>query len=123
MRPEERDAAYVWDVVEAGEAIVRYLDTKTFDDYLGDSMVRAAVERQLTILGEATKRMSEAFRGAHPEIEWRNIIGLRNVLMHEYDEIDNNRIFVIGTEFVPRLVATLRPLLPEIPPDPEPGEP
>lgn len=45
-------------------------------------MLRAAVERQLTIVGEATRRMREAFRTTHPEIEWRSIVGLRNVLMH-----------------------------------------
>jgi len=123
MRPEDRDAAHIWDAIEAGKAIALYVNARTFDDYLADSMLRAAVERQLTIIGEATKRMSEAFRGAHPEIEWRSIIGLRNVLMHEYDEIDQNRIFVIATDFVPRLVSRLRVLLPEIPSDPEPREP
>ncbi|MEK6375886.1 MAG: IS1595 family transposase [Acidobacteriota bacterium] len=75
MRPEDRDAAHFWDVIEAGEAIALYVAAKTFDDYLADSMLRAAVERQLPVLGEATKRMSEAFRGAHPEIGWRSIIG------------------------------------------------
>lgn len=43
--------------------------------------------------------------------------------MHEYDEIDHNRIFVIATDFVPRIVSTLRVLLPAVPPDPEPSEP
>lgn len=48
------------------------------------------------------------------------IIGLRNVLMHEYDKIDNHRIYVIATELVPKLVDRLNGLLPPIPPDPEP---
>jgi len=123
MRPEDRDAAHIWDAIEADEAIALYVNDRAFDDYLVDSMLRAAVERQLTVLGEAAKRMSEAFRAAHPEIEWRSIVGLRNVLMHEYDEIDQKRIFVIATDFVPRLVSSLRALLPEIPPDPELSEP
>ena len=69
------------------------------------------MERALTIVGEAAKRMSEPFRAAHPEIAWPKVIGLRNVLMHQYDKIDNHRIFVIATELVPKLVEILNGLL------------
>jgi uncharacterized protein with HEPN domain len=120
MRPEDRDAAHMYDAIEAGKGIANFVRGVTYERYLKDDLIRLAVERELTIIGEAVRRMSEAFRAAHPEIGWPKIIGLRNVLMHEYDEIDNHRIFVIATELVPELVAQLHALLPPIPPDPEP---
>src|SRR5213596_1989392 len=107
MRPEDRDAAYMHDAVEAGQGIAKFMRDVTYERYLEDDRTRLAVERELTIIGEATKRMSAAFRQSHPEIDWPKIVGLRNVLMHEYDEIDNHRIFVIATELAPKLIAQL----------------
>jgi uncharacterized protein with HEPN domain len=120
MRPEDRDAAYMHDAIESGRGIADFIRDVTYERYLADDLTRLAVERQLTIIGEAVKRMSMGFRAAHPEIAWPKIIGLRNVLMHEYDEIDNHRIYIIATELVPKLVAQLETLLPPIPSDPEP---
>lgn len=120
MQPEERDSAYLSDAIGAGEGIAQFVAGVTFDDYMADDMVRLAVERELTIIGEAMKRTSASFRAAHPEIPWPHVIGLRNVLMHEYDEIDNHRIDVIATELVPPLVAQLVALLPPAPRDPDP---
>jgi uncharacterized protein with HEPN domain len=51
-----------------------------------------AVERGLEILGEAARRVSEAFQQAHPEIDWRNTIGLRNVIAHRYEQVQQDRI-------------------------------
>jgi uncharacterized protein with HEPN domain len=87
---------------------------------MADSLTRHAVERLLTIIGEATKRMSKSFHAAQSEIPWGKIVGLRNVLMHEYDDIDDHRIYVIATELVPKLVDRLTELLPPLPPDPDP---
>lgn len=121
MRPEDRDAAYILDAIEAGRAIAAFIEGASYERYLEDRMMRMAVERELTIIGEAAKRMSGTFRAAQTSmVPWPKIIGLRNVLMHEYDEIDNHRIFVIATELVPELVKQLEALLPPLPPDPEP---
>ena len=90
---------------------------------MADPMTRDAVERALTIIGEATKRLSKTFRAAHEDIPWSQIVGLRNVLMHEYDEINDRRIFEIATQLVPTLVERLTELLPPIPPDLDPEEP
>ena len=55
--------------------------------------------------------MTQKFQSAHPEIEWRSIIGLRNVLAHEYGVIDQARLYRTGTESVPRLIAALEKIL------------
>jgi uncharacterized protein with HEPN domain len=56
-------------------------------------MIRYAVERQLLVIGEAANRVSAEFQETHPEIPWRQMIGLRNVLAYEYGEIKGDRIW------------------------------
>ena len=55
--------------------------------------------------------MTQKFQSAHPEIEWRSIIGQRNLLAHEYGVIDHARLYRTGTESVPRLIAALEKIL------------
>ena len=120
MPPERRDAVYLWDMLEAAKTIVEFTRGVTLDEYRARLMLRLAVERELEIIGEAARRVSESFRAAHPEIPWRQIIGQRNVLSHEYDEIDDARIWRLTINDVPRLVNQLTPLVPPPPEDPRP---
>lgn len=55
--------------------------------------------------------MTHGFQSAHPEIDWRGIIGQRNVLAHEYGVIDHARLYRTGTESVPLLIAALEKIL------------
>ena len=71
-----------------------------------------AVERGLEILGEAARRVSEEFQQSHLEINWRNMIGLRNVIAHRYEQVQQDRIWAIVTVELNRLLAQLEPLLP-----------
>ena len=87
MHPRERDIASLWDMREAARLIASFLHGVTYTDYEKNLMLRSAIERQLEIIGEAARRVSPEFQRAHPEIAWRNITGLRNILAHEYGEI------------------------------------
>lgn len=66
-----RDPAYPIDMVEAGEKILRYIRQKDFADFLLDDMFKDAVERNLEIIGEATRKLSAMFKQEHPKIPWR----------------------------------------------------
>jgi len=76
MPAEARDPAYLWDMLDAALAIQEFTAGGTFDDYSRNKMMRSAVERQLEILGEAARRAPDGFKGDHPEIAWRQIVGL-----------------------------------------------
>lgn len=119
MRPEERDPAYLWDMIEAARAAVDYTENLTLNKFLATdrerSITRLAVERQLEILGEAARRVSSQFREAHPELPWREIVGLRNVISHEYDKVNYESIFRIVRNRLPVLIAMLEPLVPPLP--------
>jgi uncharacterized protein with HEPN domain len=67
----------------------------------------------LLIVGEAANHVSKEFREEHPEIKWAQIIGLRNVLAHEYGEVKMDMIYLAATKSIPVLLEKLSPLLPE----------
>jgi len=87
----------------------------TYDAYLDSVLIQSAVERQLEILGEAARRLSDEFRQVHPEIDWRRIIGLRNILIHRYDEIRQQTIWATVVSELEPLLAQLENLLSSLP--------
>jgi len=120
MRPEERDPAYLWDMLEAARAIVDFTQNLTLSEFLAagrdKEITRLAVERKLGVLGEAARRVSQQFCDAHSEIPWKEMIGLRNVISHEYDKVNHTAIYRIVRERIPELITLLEPLLPPPPP-------
>jgi uncharacterized protein with HEPN domain len=113
MQPENRDLAYLWDMREAAREIVGFLKNIKYSDFTRNNLIRYAVERQLLVLGEAANHVSPIFEETHPEIPWRQIIGLRNILAHEYGEIKVDRIYNAATVGVPELIKFLDKLIPE----------
>jgi uncharacterized protein with HEPN domain len=65
---EARDAAYLWDMLEAARSIQQFTAGVSSDEYLKNRVLQLAVERQLEVIGEAARNVSDAFRQAHPEI-------------------------------------------------------
>ena len=114
---EVRDAAYLWDMLSAARKVVASLQGLTLVDYAADEDLRLTVERRIEIIGEAARRVSQEFRDKHPEIPWKSMMAQRNVLAHEYDEIDNERIWQVAVERLPQLIKQLQPLLPHPPPE------
>ena len=119
MPLSRRDPANLWDMLEAAGRIQDFLKDKTFEDFLRDDMLRAAVERNIEIIGEAARRISDELKQEHPEIPWRKIIAQRNVLIHEYDDIDYKQIWEVATFHLVRLIDQIRPLIPPLPPEVE----
>ena len=118
MRPEERDTAHLWDMLEAARAVVGFTENLSLREFVADDRetTRLAVERKPEIIGEAARRVSRAFREKHPELPWRETVGLRNVISHEYDKVNYEEIYRIVRERVPELITRLVPL---VPPPPE----
>lgn len=79
--------------------------------------MQSAVEPQLGILGEGVRRISSEFQQFHPEIDWRNAINLRNILVHRYDQVRPEVIWNIVTSVLPSLLVQVEVLLPPLPDD------
>jgi uncharacterized protein with HEPN domain len=117
MPREQADVSYLWDMLTAARAVVDFTRERTLDEYSNDLMLRSAVERQVEIIGEAARRVSESFRSEHAEIPWSKIMGQRHVLAHDYGEIKQDRLWQVATVHVPALIAQIEPLLPPPPED------
>lgn len=110
MRIDRRDMARLWDMLQAARDALSFVGGRQYEDLLTNSMLRNALERSLEIVGEAARCLSQGFRDQHPDIPWRGIIGLRNVLAHEYDEIRYDRLWIVCAERLPQLVQWLEGL-------------
>jgi uncharacterized protein with HEPN domain len=108
MLSEDNDMARLWDMLDAAQAAIRFTSGANYKDFLDNRMLRNAVERNLEIIGEAARCVSQGIRDAHPEIPWTAIIALRNVLTHEYGEIRYERLWTICAEQLSVLVAQLK---------------
>lgn len=119
MPAEGRDVSYLWDMLEAAKTILGFTRDVTLEGYRADLMLRLAVEREIGIIGEAARRVSDSFRITHPGIPWQKMISQRNVMIHEYGDVDHERIWRLVVEHIPRLVEQLTPLVPPPPEDTE----
>jgi uncharacterized protein with HEPN domain len=112
--PHNRQAqSYLWDMREAAHEVNEYMRGIKFHEFEKNKMLRSAVERQLLIIGEAIVHISPQFRNQHPEVSWKPLVELRNILAHEYGETLLNRVWLAATVTVPELLAALLTLLPE----------
>lgn len=96
------------DMLQATERSLGYVDGYTFEMLLADFRTFDAVLRNLEVLGEAAAQVPEAFREAHPDIPWRQIVGLRDVVIHPYFAIDPEAIWTIITTQLPPLFSALQ---------------
>lgn len=114
MRPEDRDAAYLWDMLQASREVDSMLDDHDLAGFLANLVLLRAIERGVEIIGEAARRISPQYMAAHPEIPWRNIIGQRNILAHEYGQIDHSLLYQTAVKDIPVLIAQIEALLPPL---------
>lgn len=112
-----RDAAWLLDMLQASRKALEYAHGLSEAEFLASSLRQDAVLRQLTIVGEAAKRVSAEFRASYPEVPWRKVAGFRDVVVHDYFRVDLKEVWRIVQEDLPPLVSMLEPLVP-----PEEGE-
>lgn len=111
MRPEGGDRAYMWDMRQAAREAIGFIEDTDYAGFVVDLLLRRAVERELEIIGEAASHVSLQFRQMHTEIPWAGMIGQRNVLAHEYGDIQLDRIWRVVERRLPELALALDELL------------
>jgi uncharacterized protein with HEPN domain len=112
MRAEERDLSYLWDIRQAAKEIIEFMIGVSFDEFAQNKQLRYAVERQLTVIGEAAAHVSTEFQERHSEIPWRQIVGQRNVLALEYGKVLVELIWLTATTSIHQLLDQLEKLMP-----------
>ncbi|GAB4218292.1 MAG: DUF86 domain-containing protein [Synechococcales cyanobacterium] len=111
----KRDSlSYLWDVYQSCNLIQKFIRGKNFIDYRDDILLQKAVERCFEIIGEALNRLSRVDPDLANQVpELRKIIGFRNVLTHNYEAIDHQRVWEFIHDSLPVLKATLSVLIQE----------
>jgi uncharacterized protein with HEPN domain len=107
-----RDPAWVLDMLQAARKAAEYARGLTESTFKAGSRDQDAIVRQLTILGEAAKRVSAEYRNEHPEIPWKKIAGLRDVVVHDYFHVSIEKVWKIVNEELPSLIDTLEKIVP-----------
>lgn len=110
MRPEK---LYLTDIVEAAQAIARFIMGEDYYEFEQNEMMNSAVLQKLTVIGEAASRLPKEFTARFPEIPWVDIIGFRNIAVHEYFAIRWDIAWVAASEEVPALKEQVEKILRE----------
>jgi len=106
---------FLEDIVEASSRILRYSEGKDLSAFCADEMAYDAVLRNLQIIGEAAKAVPAEVRQNHPEVDWKGMAGLRDVLAHAYFGLDDETLWDVVTTKVPQLRNQVRRILVERP--------
>ena len=109
----KRDLVYLRHMLDAMLKIASYVSVGR-EIFAQESHWQDAVIRQLEIIGEATKRLSEKTRSRHPEIPWRRIAGMRDVLIHDYMGVDLTAVWEVTQKEIPRLKDGIETILKEL---------
>jgi uncharacterized protein with HEPN domain len=108
MSPDQTRLA---DIVLAAKRAMDFVRGVDRDHFEGDERTRWAVYSQIIIIGEAARHVSREFQDIHGEIPWIEITGMRHKLVHDYEEVDWDLVWVTVTMDLPTLCAAIEPLI------------
>ena len=114
-----RDNAYLRDILDSAKTIQSHLAGVSKVDFEADLLRQDAVNRRFEIIGEATKRLSAEMRAKLPDIPWQLAAGLRDVLIHDYDDVNTDIVWRAAMSDLPPLIEKLEAFLAEHPPTDE----
>jgi uncharacterized protein with HEPN domain len=108
-----REKLYLMDILQAADAIERFVEGIRQADFYEDELRQSAVLQKLIVIGEAVTRLPTEFRKQHPKVEWADIVGFRNIAVHEYFAVSWAIVWVTATQDVPTLRQKIAHILAE----------
>ena len=100
MRSEQQ---YLLDIVEAADAISRFLTGVDREMFLKDELRQSAVMQKIGVIGEAAGKISPPLRSKYPEVDWPKVVGMRNILVHAYFSVKLDIVWQTAVVPVPEL--------------------
>lgn len=108
----QRDEAYLLDMLLSARDAQSVVEQLTREQFQNSRIHQLASLKALETIGEAAASISDTFHAAHPEIPWRQIIGMRNRLIHAYFEVDIDKVWETIQDDLPPLIDHLHLLVP-----------
>jgi uncharacterized protein with HEPN domain len=106
-------ADYIRDLLDAIEKVQTFIKDLDYEDFKKDDKTKFAVIRALEIIGEATKHISDEVRVRYPEVPWKEMAGMRDVLAHDYFGVDEETVWLTAKEKIPQLKPSIEKILAE----------
>jgi uncharacterized protein with HEPN domain len=111
-----KDNAYLRDILDSARAIRSYLAGVSREQFEANSEKQDAVIRRYAVMGEAARHLSPAALKTLAELPWRQITGMRNILIHDYDDVDEATLWDTAQQDLPALILRLEAHLAQEPP-------
>lgn len=108
----QRDRAFLLDILEAARLAVSYVEDVAEEDFLRNTQLQDSVIRRIEIMGEAARRISPNTQSLFPMLPWSSMIGMRNLLIHDYDGIDLQIVWQTVQQDLPSLISQLETAIP-----------
>lgn len=105
-----RDRVYVGHMLDVARKAVGKVQGISREDYDTDENLRLALTHLIQTIGEAGRRVSREFCDSHPDIRWADIIGMRHKVVHDYLGVDDDIVWQVAVDDLPKLVASLEAL-------------
>ncbi|GBF82656.1 HepT-like ribonuclease domain-containing protein [Aphanothece sacrum] len=105
-----RDNQSLYDILDSAKLAVLYIANKSKQEFLSDLQCQDAVILRIIIIGEASNRISEETQTQFNKLPWRQMIGMRNLVVHQYDDINLNIIWDTVNNDLPKLIRELEKL-------------
>ena len=103
----DKNVQRIYHILQQAVTIRRRIDGLTKEEFLNDIDKTEATLHGLTVIGEAVRAMDDDFKAAHPDISWRSIVGMRNFIIHEYEEIDYDLVWQAVSVDLPAMTPRL----------------
>jgi uncharacterized protein with HEPN domain len=111
MSAHRRDQDYLSDIFEAMDRILSYTSDLDYDRFMEDKKTQDAVLRNLQVMGEATKKLSQRLREVYPGTPWRQIAGMRDKVVHEYFGINYDIVWAVVSRDIPDVFPQIEAIL------------
>ena len=99
----ERDESRLRDMLDETQKVQRFIDGRKPTDLNGDEMLAYAVVRAIELIGEAASRVTPKTKDQYPHIAWKNIIGMRNRIIHDYNNVNLDIVWQVASRNLPEL--------------------